>query len=177
LLHDVGRSKEKKRHHKASLELIKAHGTPLGWKSENMQRAAIVARFHAGALPTRSHKVLRDLLPDEQKIVIRLAAILRLANALDAAHDGHIRRVRIENKAAQLRGRERPNGFLRKPATLGKNEAVIIAAEGYAPGSPTAQTIAAERYLLETVLRRPVVVRAASGSRLPASGLRTNSRA
>lgn len=161
LLHDVGRSEEKKGHHKTSLELIKAHGTPLGWKAENMQRAAAVARFHAGALPTRSHKALRDLLPDDQKTIIRLAAILRLANALDAAHDGRIRRVRIEIPAMRSPSRERrTNGFLRKPATLGKNEALVIAAEGYAPASPTAQTIAAERYLLETVLRRPVVVQA-----------------
>ena len=160
LLHDVGKSKGNKGHHKESLELIKKHGTPLGWKAENMTRAAVVARFHAGALPTRSHKALRDLLPDEQKTIIRLAAILRLANAFDAAHDGHIRRVKIEPPPrSQERGR-RTNGFLRKPAGLGKNEALVIEAEGYAPGSSTAQTIAAERYLLETVLRRPVVVKA-----------------
>jgi len=174
LLHDVGRSKEKKGHHKASLELIRAHGTPLGWKAENMQRAALVARFHAGALPTRSHKALRDLLPDEQKVIIRLTAILRLANALDAAHDGHIRRVQIENAEAVKR---RTNGFLRKPAGLGKNEALIISAEGYTPGSRTAQTIAAERYLLETVLQRPVVVKAASGFRRTAGDLRAGSAA
>jgi CHAD domain-containing protein/HD superfamily phosphodiesterase len=156
LLHDVGKSQGNKGHHKESLELIKSHGTPLGWKPENMARAAIVARFHAGALPTRSHKTLRDLLPDEQRITIQLAAILRLANALDAAHDGHIRRVKIENVIPPKR---RTNGFLRKPPALGKNEALVIAAEGYAPGSATAQTIAAERFLLETVLRRPVVVK------------------
>jgi len=157
LLHDVGKSKGNKGHHKASLELIKAHGTPLGWQAETMQRAAVVARFHCGALPTPSHKALRDLLPDEQRTIIRLAAVLRLANALDAAHDGHIRRVQIENAVAAKR---RTNGFLRKPAPLGKNEALVIAAEGYTPVDPTAQTIAAERYLLETVLRRPIVVRA-----------------
>jgi CHAD domain-containing protein/HD superfamily phosphodiesterase len=161
LLHDVGKAKGNKGHHKASLELIKAHGTPLGWKPENMARAAIVARFHAGALPTRGHKALRDLLPDEQKITIQLAAILRLANAMDAAHDGHIRRVKIENAAAASRDpKRRTNGFLRKSAGLGQNEALIIAAEGYMPGSSTARSIAAERYLLETVLRRPVVVKA-----------------
>jgi CHAD domain-containing protein/HD superfamily phosphodiesterase len=159
LLHDVGKVKGNKGHHKASQELIKEHGAPLGWKPENMQRAAVVARFHTGALPTRSHKALRDLLPDEQRVIIRLAAILRLANAFDSEHDGHIRRVRIENVVG--RGREhRTNGFLHRPATLGRNEALIIAAEGYVPGSPTAQAIAAERYLLETVLRRPVVVMA-----------------
>jgi len=173
LLHDVGKAQGSKGHHKASLELIKKHGTPLGWKSENMQRAAIVARFHCGALPTRSHKALRDLLPDEQRTTIQLAAILRLANALDSAHDGHIRRVRLENVDAAKR---RTNGFLRKPPALGKHEALIIAAEGYAPGSPSAQTIAAERYLLETVLRRPIVVKAASSFRRPASGMRTVSR-
>jgi exopolyphosphatase/guanosine-5'-triphosphate,3'-diphosphate pyrophosphatase len=162
LLHDVGKSRGSKGHHKASLELIKSHGTPLGWKERTLQRAAIVARFHCGALPTRSHKTLRDLLPDEQKSIIRLAAILRLANALDAAHDGHIRRVQVENGVRQSRGRgPRTNGFLRKPEALGKNEALAIAAEGYAPGSPTAQAIAAERYLLETVLRRPVLLRRA----------------
>ena len=161
LLHDVGKSKGNKGHHKASLDLIKSHGTPLGWNDLTMQRAALVARFHAGALPARSHKALRDLLPDEQKIIMRLAAILRLANAFDVSHDGHIRRVHIENAAVQLRDRKRrTNGFLRKPAPLAPNEALVIAADGYIPGSSTAQTIAAERYLLETVLRRPVVLKA-----------------
>jgi CHAD domain-containing protein/HD superfamily phosphodiesterase len=161
LLHDVGKSTGNKGHHKASLELIKAHGTPLGWSEATMQHAALVARFHAGALPVSSHKALRDLLPEEQKVVVRLAAILRLANALDAAHDGHIRRIQIEQAEALRKDRKRrTNGFLRKPPALARYEALVIAAEGYMPGSPTAQAIAAERYLLETVLRRPVVVRA-----------------
>ena len=161
LLHDVGKSQGHKGHHKASYELIRTHGTPLGWNAEDLQRAAIVVRFHAGALPTRSHKALRDLLPGEQKITIQLAAILRLANALDAAHDGHIRRVQIENVPKPKANRpRRTNGFLHKPAArLAKNEALVIAAEGYTPGSSTAQTIAAERHLLETVLRRPVVMK------------------
>jgi len=161
LLHDVGKSTGNKGHHKASLELIKAHGTPLGWTEGSIHRAALVARFHAGALPVSSHKALRDLLPDERKIVVQLAAILRLANALDAGHDGHIRRIQVE-QAEELRKdrKRRTNGFRRKPAGLAKGEALVIAAEGYAPGSTTAQAIAAERYLLETVLRRPVVVKA-----------------
>jgi CHAD domain-containing protein/HD superfamily phosphodiesterase len=160
LLHDVGKVKGNKGHHKESLELIKQHGTPLGWNAETLARAATVARFHCGALPTRSHRHLRDLLPSEQKVIIRLAAILRLANALDAYHDGRIRKIKIENSAGLAAHRRRgKNGFLRKPPVLGKNEALVIGAEGYADGTPTAQAVAAERYLLETVLRRPVVVR------------------
>ncbi|MGB6812628.1 MAG: CHAD domain-containing protein [Candidatus Sulfotelmatobacter sp.] len=148
LLHDVGKSKGEKGHHKTSFDMIRAHGNPLGWKPADLQRAAVVARFHRGSLPTRKHKDLRDLLPDEQKATIQLAAILRLANSLDAAHDGHIRRIQIENgpiRANQIRAKG--------------NEALIIAAEGYSPLSASAQTIAAERHLLETVLHCPVIVK------------------
>jgi CHAD domain-containing protein len=143
LLHDVGKSQGEKGHHKTSFDMIRAYGNPLGWKLADLQRAAIVARFHRGALPSRKHKALRDLLPDEQKGTIQLAAILRLANALDAAHDGHIRRIQIENGHIRSRG----------------NEAVVIAAQGYSPLGRSARVIAAERHLLETILRRPVVIK------------------
>ncbi len=149
LLHDVGKSEGEKGHHKTSFDLIRAHGNPLGWKPEDLQRAAIVARFHRGALPTRRHKSLRDLLPDEQKATIQLAAILRLANALDTAHDAHIRRIQIESD----------------PTRTKRNEALVIAAEGYSPLSASAQTIAAERHLLETVLHRPIVVKSMKAPR------------
>ena len=156
LLHDVGKSEGEKGHHKRSEELIQKHGTPLGWNEGDMRRAGLVARFHEGVLPLRGHKALHDLLPEEQKAVIRLSAILRLANALDFTHDGHIHRLKVENVAAPDR---RTNGFRRKPVPLGKNEALVIGAEGYADGTSTARAVAAERYLLETVIRRPVIVR------------------
>jgi CHAD domain-containing protein len=165
LLHDVGKSEGEKGHHKTSFDLIRAHGNPLGWKPAELQRAAIVTRFHGGALPTRKHKALRDLLPDEQKATIQLAAVLRLANALDAAHDGHIRRIQVENvrsRSVQNRpaSRRESASVFKSSARTPTADAVVIAAEGYTPSNSTAQTIAAERHLLETVLRRPVIVRA-----------------
>jgi CHAD domain-containing protein/HD superfamily phosphodiesterase len=160
LLHDVGKAKGDKGHHKESMHLIQEHGAPLGWKSENMAHAAIVSRFHCGALPTRRHKALRDLPADEQQLMIRLAAILRLANALDRDHDGHVRRIRIENPLAEsAKPLHRVNGSGQRQASLKKGEALVISAEGYADGTHTAQAAAAERYLLETVLRRPVLVK------------------
>lgn len=168
LLHDVGKAKGNKGHHKHSFDLIKAHGTPLGWKPETIQRTALVARFHCGALPTRNHRQLQDLLNDELRTVIRLSAILRLANALDAVHDGNVRSVRVEN----VEPARRRNGFLHKPVPLAKNQALVIGAQGYSNGTATAQAVAAERYLLETVLRRPIIVAAASASRRSASVMR-----
>jgi CHAD domain-containing protein/HD superfamily phosphodiesterase len=160
LLHDVGKVNGDKNHHKKSLKLIQSHGNPLGWKPAEFQRAAVIARFHRGALPTTRHPLLRDLLHAEQKATIQLVAILRLANALDATHDGHIRSIQIENveAKAEKNRQKRTGGFLRKPPGLDRNEALVIAAEGYAPLGAAARTLAAERYLLETVLHRPVLV-------------------
>jgi CHAD domain-containing protein/HD superfamily phosphodiesterase len=144
LLHDVGKSEGEKGHHKTSCDLIREHGAPVGCNRDNMERAAILARFHRGALPTRRHRALRDLLPNEQKAIIELAAVLRLANALDTAHDGHIRKIEIDDRKQKNR----------------RNEPLIISAEGYSPAGNSALPIAAERHLLETVLRRPVIFQA-----------------
>ncbi len=164
LLHDVGKSKGQKGHHKASFDLIRSHGTPLGWNSTDLQLAAVIARFHRGALPTRKHKYLRDLLPNEQKAAIQLAAVLRLANAFDATHDGHIRRshvVKNGSEIGRMARRVSNNGFVHpRPA----HHALVIAAEGYSPTSQSARTIAGERHLLETVLHRPVLIRATKPS-------------
>jgi len=154
LLHDVGKSEGQKKHQKASFDMIREHGSPLGWNAADLRRAAIVARFHRGNLPTRRHKALRDLLPDEQKATIQLAAILRLANALDATHDGHIRELQVVRTTSSKNGFQR-KGFGAMP------EALVIAAQGFRSTSFAAQTVAAERHLLETVLHRPVLVRPA----------------
>jgi CHAD domain-containing protein len=146
LLHDVGKFKGEKNHHKKSLKMIQSHGNPLGWKPADFNRVAIVARFHCGALPTRRHKLLRDLLPDEQKATIHLIAVLRLANALDAAHDGNVRHLRVERADFNHTSRA-------------QSGCIVVAAEGYSVRSATARVAAAERYLLETVLHRPVLIK------------------
>jgi CHAD domain-containing protein len=171
LLHDVGKSQGQKNHQKKSVKLIHKHPSPLGWNQNDLQRAAIVARFHRGVLPGRNHRLLRDLLPDEQKATIQLSAILRLANAFDSAHDGRIFRLQLgapQNRTSRLKGashaRYLANGFRRYTAALSPHEPLIIAAEGYSPVGRSAQTIAAERHLLETVLRRPIIVKPAKRS-------------
>lgn len=165
LLHDVGKVEGNKGHHKKSLKLIKKHGTPLGWNEEDMRRAGLVARFHAGALPRRNHQDLRDLSSEEQRTIVRLSAFLRLANAFDINHDAHVRKLIVEN--ASVTPKRRTGGLLRKPPALPKSEALVIIAEGYRGDSSTAQAVATERYLLERVLRRPVFVR--PGSSIPSA--------
>src|ERR1700731_565321 len=166
LLHDVGKSKKKNGHHKASFKWIRNRDAPLGWKTEDLRRAAIVARYHRGALPTGRHKALRELPPPEQKLTIQLAAILRLANALDAAHDGRIRRVRLEDQVRDTNhrnpipsGQGERNSSHQGSGPKTRHSTITIAVEGYTAFGRNARAIAAERHLLETVLRRPVFVR------------------
>lgn len=139
-MHDVGRSKREKGHHKVSYRMIRRLTPPLGWSASQLQLAAVTARFHRGALPTLRHKVLRDLPLDQKKIALHLAGILRFANALDAESDGLIQRVSIEVK----------------------DKILIISAQGYAAWTPAAEEIAGAAYLLELTLRRPIVVKSAA---------------
>lgn len=167
LLHDVGKSEGKKAHHKKTLEMMSTYGAPVGIDPVLMQRAAIVARFHQGALPSRRHKLLCGLSTDEQKTTILLAAILRLANAFDADHDGRIQRLQIQLPLKKnprigpaVNQKHRMNGLPRRAAIGPADRSVIIAAEGYSPLNSAAQAVAADRHLLETVLHRPVIVKA-----------------
>jgi len=137
LLHDVGRSKNEKGHHKAAYKLIGRLTPPLSWSEEKLRLAGIVARYHRGALPGVGQKTLVGLTPSQRQTVVRLAGILRLANAFDSERDGHIQRLEVHEQ----------NGFLE------------IAAQGYSPRDRTAEGIAAARHLLETVYRRPVMVK------------------
>jgi CHAD domain-containing protein len=148
-VHDVGRSKKEKGHHKSSYRLVRRHLPPLGYTASDLQLAAAVARFHRGALPQSRHKAVRELAADQKTIVLGLAGILRFADALDKDSQGRIRRLRI----------------------FEKDRAVIVQAQGYAAWTRAAENIAASRHLLETVLRRPFLVKA-----MPAPGVGRQSR-
>jgi len=137
LLHDVGRSKGEKKHHKATCRLIQKLKPPLGCSAERLRLAGIVARYHRRALPRGGQKTLARLYPGQRQNILKLAGILRLANAFDTARDGRIQRLAVSEQ----------NGVL------------TIAAHGYSPRDRMAEGIAAARHLLETVYRSPVMVK------------------
>jgi CHAD domain-containing protein len=138
LIHEVGRSKKEKNHHHASYRLVNKLNPPMGWSSEQLRMAGIVARYHRGALPRTGQKSLAGLTAHQRQTAERLAGILRLANAFDSDHSGKILDLQV---AA-------PNGVLR------------ISADGYNRRDRTAETVAASRHLLEMIYRRPIMVSA-----------------
>src|SRR5215475_6853682 len=103
----------------------------------------MTARFHRGALPTVRHKALRNLALDQKKIALHLAGVLRLANALDSRSNGSVPRIAVD----------------------GSEKGVIIMAERYNPWTVAAEKVASAAYLLELVLRRPILVKRARQAR------------
>jgi CHAD domain-containing protein len=150
LLHDVGRSRKEKGHHKSTYNLILRLTPPLSWSREKMRWVGIVARYHRGALPGAGQEPLVGLSPAQRKMVVTLGGILRLANSFDSARDGRIQRLEVRDR----------DGFLE------------IAAQGYSARDGMAEGIAAARHLLETVYRRPLIVKALRVSK-PAPGARS----
>ena len=149
MLHDVGMAKDEKGHHKTSYRMIRKLAPPLGWRAQDLLTAGIVARYHRGALPHTGQKALRGLSLHQKQDISRLAAILRLANAFDTARDRRIQRLKVLDGT---NGNKTSHGS-------NANQVLLIAAQGYSPRDNQAEAIAAARHLLETVYRRPVMVK------------------
>jgi len=136
LLHDVGRSRGKKKHHKAGFRLIRKLTPPLGWTQAELRTAAMIARYHRGALPDLGH-TQNGAGRSVSHSSLYLAGILRLAAALDAKHD----------RSLHVRGIEHTRGF------------TTISVECPQVSPRMEERFAAARYLLEAAGGHPVLVR------------------
>jgi len=86
-------------------------------------------------LPRPQRKAMQRLELPDRRLALELAGVLRLANALDR-RDGTAPRLAVD-----LRDR-----------------VLLVQSAGYSPLDRAAENVAAARHLLETVLRRPVMV-------------------
>lgn len=104
LLHDTGISISHKGHHKYSAHIIENSGIT---ELTDVQRrmAAQTARYHRKALPKKSHGGYAALTGTQKAVVKKLAAILRVADALDHTHQGLLRNAKafIENDALYIK--------------------------------------------------------------------------
>jgi exopolyphosphatase/pppGpp-phosphohydrolase len=114
--------------------MIRKISPPPGWSKKDLEYTAIVARFHRRALPYPDHEKLRVYELPLRQSLIRLAAIVRLANAFQTKPYRAVRRLQVENGP----------GFL------------VIRAEGFRDRDPIHSKLSAERRLLEFVFQRSV---------------------
>jgi exopolyphosphatase/guanosine-5'-triphosphate,3'-diphosphate pyrophosphatase len=94
LLHDVGIYVSLRAHHKHS-QYVLAASQIFGLSDEETAIVANIARYHRGALPQKTHLPYVALDREDRITVDKLAAILRIANALDAEHVQKVRGLRL----------------------------------------------------------------------------------
>jgi exopolyphosphatase/guanosine-5'-triphosphate,3'-diphosphate pyrophosphatase len=94
MLHDVGTFIGRNGHHKHSYYLIKNAGL-LGHSEEELELIASIARYHRGSEPKDSHPNYSGLPQMERKLVSDMAAMLRVAEALDRSHRQVIEQIRV----------------------------------------------------------------------------------
>jgi exopolyphosphatase/guanosine-5'-triphosphate,3'-diphosphate pyrophosphatase len=103
VLHDIGDFIHYGGHHKHSYYLIQ-HADIMGLTPEERGIVANLARYHRKGPPDTSHPNYRDLSKEARGKVRGLAAILRIADALDREHRQKIESVRaaIDRSAGQV---------------------------------------------------------------------------
>jgi exopolyphosphatase/guanosine-5'-triphosphate,3'-diphosphate pyrophosphatase len=95
LLHDVGYFIGASGHHKHG-QYILAASPVTGLDDQARSLAANVVRYHRKAAPSPSHEPYRALSSDDRDQVTRLAALLRLADALDMEHEAKVTKVQVK---------------------------------------------------------------------------------
>lgn len=96
-LHDIGHRSATPGagHHHESARMIRE----FPWKcftAPEVEIIAQVARYHRKSMPEMSHDEFKALSEWDRRVVQRLAAILRLADAFDRSHAQHIEGVVVE---------------------------------------------------------------------------------
>jgi len=94
LLHDLGVAVNNDGHHKHSQYLIESTDI-VGLGNYERHLVAMLARYHRKAAPSRDHEDFLALRRRDRGMIERLAALLRLADALDRQHSGVVRGVEV----------------------------------------------------------------------------------
>jgi len=104
LVHDVGMSVADRGHHKRSYHLIARHSFR-HWKSREVGFVALLARYHRKAAPNIKHGKYSALPRRDREAILRLSAILRLADGLDSAHLSTVQGIDVscEGETVRLR--------------------------------------------------------------------------
>jgi exopolyphosphatase/guanosine-5'-triphosphate,3'-diphosphate pyrophosphatase len=94
LLHDVGSFISTRSHHKHTQYIISASQI-FGLSRHDLDLISNIARYHRKSPPTRSHASYVSLDRESRMVVSKLAAILRIADALEQDDSKKIKNLRI----------------------------------------------------------------------------------
>lgn len=102
LLHDIGRFVGYSRHHKHGWYLVLNEELP-GITGVQQRLAASIVRYHRKSFPSERHPEFQQLAPDERDAVVKCAAIVRVADALDREHRQLVKDVEVSITRQSIR--------------------------------------------------------------------------
>ncbi|MBN2450563.1 MAG: HD domain-containing protein [Lentisphaeria bacterium] len=102
MLHEIGMYISSPNHNRHSMYLI-ANSDIFGLSSRDRMLAALVACYHRGPHPHTDHAEYAALSREQRIEVLKLAAILRAADALDRSHVQRLRDLRIVREKDGIR--------------------------------------------------------------------------
>lgn len=100
ILHDIGKFTNTYHHAKNSFELILASDIP-GLGDEDLEIIAYVAKYH-DSQDWDEDEGLKVVPPKRRMLILKLAALLNLANCLDQSNRQSITGIQVENKKEGL---------------------------------------------------------------------------
>lgn len=95
LLHDIGAFVSASAHHKHAQYVIRSSDL-VGLSIPEREIVSLVARYHRRSHPKRTHVDFQERTREERERVLKLAAILRLADALDREHQAKVAGVQVK---------------------------------------------------------------------------------
>lgn len=101
LLHEIGNAINDRSNHKHAMYIIR-NSELFGLTRQDVLLVALLARYHRRAFPQPSHEPYGTLQLDQRVIVSKLAAILRLAIALNASRSGRVKEVRCSRERNRM---------------------------------------------------------------------------
>lgn len=102
ILHEVGTYVSPRAHHKHSEYLI-LNSEVFGLDRTDVTIVAQVARYHRHAMPSLDHAGYAALSTEDRIRVSKLAALLRLADALERTHAQRVAQIEFHREAGKLR--------------------------------------------------------------------------
>jgi exopolyphosphatase/guanosine-5'-triphosphate,3'-diphosphate pyrophosphatase len=97
ILHDVGMYIKGADHHRHG-QYIVANSEIFGLRSDELAVISNVIRYHRGEPPSQEEVAYISLQREERILVLKMASILRVADALDRGHTQRIKELSLERK-------------------------------------------------------------------------------
>ncbi|HET8864477.1 MAG TPA: Ppx/GppA phosphatase family protein [Gracilimonas sp.] len=108
-LHDIGYYISHSKHHKHALYIIR-HSDLKGFKEDEIEIIANVARYHRRSTPKKRHGEYWKMPPEIRKRIKKLSGILRVADGLDRSHYQNVKDLQVYSGEKEIKFNIRTEG-------------------------------------------------------------------